>query len=148
MLVARHADQTVADWRDGVTTRMRASAAGGAEELCVMEQRCRPGAGAPLHVHPNAEEVILVLAGEADFVVGDEEAVLEQGDAVVLPRGVPHRFRNSGSGELHILAAFSSAAPVAAYEGEDTFEIGGVAGRRRDAHRAYVDGGEEGRGSP
>ncbi len=141
MLVVRQAEQALVRWRDGVLTRLRTSGASGASQLCVMEQECQPGAGAPPHVHPNAEEIVLVVAGRAEFVVGGEEAELEQGDAVVLPEGVRHSFRNPGPGELRILAVFSSPVPVAAYEGSDTYEIGGLAGRRRDAHRAYVDEG-------
>jgi quercetin dioxygenase-like cupin family protein len=143
MLVVRYGEQPVAEWRVGVTTRMRAAASSGAKELCVIEQRCAPGTGAPFHVHPDAEEVILVLAGQAEVVVGEERAVLSPGDAVVLPRGRRHAFTNSGSGELRLLAVFSAAAPVAAYEGAETFEIGGAGGRRRDAHRAYVDAGDD-----
>lgn len=144
MLLARHAEQPLVEWRDGVATRMLASASSGSAELCLMEQRCRPGAGAPLHVHPAAEEVVVVLAGEAEVVVEDEQAVLRAGDAVVFPAGARHGFRNSGEEELRILASFSSAAPLAAYEGAETFEIGGVGGRRRDAHRAYAGDDAEG----
>lgn len=139
MLVQRLNEQSLADWREGVSTRLAAAASTGAQALCVMEQRCAPGAGAPLHVHPNAEEAIVVLEGLVEFRVEDETAVLGVGDTIVLPRGVAHKFTNTGEGEARILAAFSSAKPVADYVGSDTFELGGVDGARKDAHRAYVD---------
>ena len=140
MLLVRRADAPEVEWREGVATRMLAAASLGAEELCVLEQRCRPGTGAPRHVHPDAEEVIVVLAGEAEIEVEGERATLQEGDAVVLPAGMWHGFTNVGAGELRTLAAFSSAAPLANYEGAETVEIGRSGGRRLDAHRAHVDG--------
>jgi quercetin dioxygenase-like cupin family protein len=51
-------------WRPGVETRMRVSAASGATQLCIFEQRIAPGNGAPTHSHP-VEEVLTVMSGEA-----------------------------------------------------------------------------------
>jgi quercetin dioxygenase-like cupin family protein len=147
MLVVRSHDAPAVDWREGVATRMLAARASGAERLCLMEQRCRPGRGAPRHVHPDAEEVIVVLAGEAEFEVEGEREILRAGDSVVLPAGARHGFTNIGVSELRTVAAFSSAAPLADYAGAATFEIGGLGGRRRDAHRAYVRKDERGEGA-
>ena len=47
-------------WRDGVETRLHTQ---GATALCVIEQWCAPGAGAPTHTHFDVEEVIAVLDG-------------------------------------------------------------------------------------
>ena len=47
-------------WRPGVETRMRVSAANGATQLCIFEQWIAPGNGAPTHSHP-VEEVLTVL---------------------------------------------------------------------------------------
>lgn len=138
MLIVRHNEQAVTEWREGVNTSLRAAASTGASALCVIEQRCDPGKGAPRHVHPNAEEVIIVLDGSAEFVVESETATLNAGDAVTLPEGAFHAFRNVGHGMLHIVAVFSSATPIGTYEGSETLEIGGFGRVRKDAHRAYV----------
>ncbi len=53
------------EWRPGVLTRMRVSAANGGAQLCLFEQWCEPGHGAPTHLHA-VEEVLHVLDGEAD----------------------------------------------------------------------------------
>ena len=45
------------EWRAGVTTRMRASAANNATQLCLFEQWCDPGHGAPTHLHA-VEEIL------------------------------------------------------------------------------------------
>lgn len=59
------------------------------------------GTGLPLHTH-NVEESALILAGEATVVLDDEMLSLGTGDATWVPRDVPHRFANRGSGPLEI----------------------------------------------
>jgi quercetin dioxygenase-like cupin family protein len=139
MLVSSERNPLI-EWRPGVRTRLHAAGVTGAQRLCVMEQLCVPGTGAPLHRHDDAEEVIVVLAGRARVRVEDEEAELGAVETVVIPPGVRHGFTNVGDDVLHTLATFSSATPTTVYEGEPgTLEIGGTRTRRRDAHRAYVD---------
>jgi HTH-type transcriptional regulator, repressor for puuD len=60
-----------------------------------------PGTGLPLHSH-NVEETVLVHAGEATAVIGDDEFDLVAGEATWVPAGVPHRFRNRGEGPMTI----------------------------------------------
>jgi quercetin dioxygenase-like cupin family protein len=67
----------------------------------------QPGAGIPLHTH-NVDEVVLVLAGTATFQLGDEEFALAAGDATWVAAGVPHRFRNSGTGVLRFHWVYSA----------------------------------------
>ena len=115
MLVVPPSAQTVEEWRPGVRTLLRVSAATGARELCVMEQWHDPGCGAPAHVHGGVEEVIVVVAGSAEFWIEGERALLEAGSAVVVPADSRHGFRNAGDGVLHIVATFASAAPPVEY---------------------------------
>src|ERR1700750_2385549 len=96
-------------WRPGVETRMRVSAASGAAQLCVFEQWIAPGAGAPTHSHP-VEEVLTVLAGEAEIWIADQRANVVAGQSALVPAGKLHGFRNSGTVELHIHAIL--AAPI------------------------------------
>ena len=62
-----------------------------------------PGVGPKVHRHPYPE-VFVVESGEATFRLGDDELVVTGGHVVVSPSGVPHGFRNSGSGELRLTA--------------------------------------------
>ena len=62
MNVIKHDDQPVEKWREGVVTRMRTSALTGGRQLCVFEQFCDPGLGAPTHLHA-VEEVLEVSRG-------------------------------------------------------------------------------------
>lgn len=60
-----------------------------------------PGTAIPLHSH-DVEETVLVFAGEATAVVGDERFDLVAGQATWVPAGVPHCFAARGAGELTI----------------------------------------------
>jgi len=44
----------------------------------------------PPHQHPNCDEVIYVLSGSCTHRVGDQSVVLRAGDALRIPKGVPH----------------------------------------------------------
>jgi quercetin dioxygenase-like cupin family protein len=54
--------------------------------------RARRGAASPLHVHRREHEQFLVVEGEVRFVVGDQRIDAGSGDAVLLPRDVPHAY--------------------------------------------------------
>jgi quercetin dioxygenase-like cupin family protein len=127
-----------AEWREGVLTRMHASSATGAEQLCVMEQFVRPGAGAPIHTHFEVEEAIGVIGGEAEFTCDGTVTRVAAGEAILLPARSWHGFVNVGDVELHTYAVFASARPPVEYVTEPgrVYVIGTTGGERRDAHRA------------
>ena len=58
------------EWRPGVMTQVYVSALNGATQLCVFEQWCEPGHGAPTHLHA-VEEILRVFEGQADVWIGD-----------------------------------------------------------------------------
>jgi mannose-6-phosphate isomerase-like protein (cupin superfamily) len=97
------------EWRPGVMTRMRVSAMTGTAQLCIFEQWCHSGCGAPTHLHA-VEEILTVLQGEAEVWLGDERASLTAGQSLVVPAGQRHGFRNTGDGTLHVQATL--AAPI------------------------------------
>ncbi len=107
MHIAREAEREAELWRVGVETRVYAAANGGSRQLAVFEQVCDPGIGAPAHVHV-VEEVLRVIDGTAEVFVGDERAVLEQGDAITIPAGAVHGFTNAGASPLRVLAILAS----------------------------------------
>ena len=85
------------EWRKGVLTRMRVSARNGAGQLCLFEQWCEPGHGAPTHLHA-VEEVLHVLEGEADVWVGTDHARLTPGQLMLVPAGIKHGFSIAATG--------------------------------------------------
>lgn len=70
-----------------------------------MFESCVPrGASLPLHVHHEQDEWYRVLEGEFTFEVGGQKHQLSEGMSVLLPRAIPHRWKNTGGdGRLLIL---------------------------------------------
>ena len=66
------------------------------------------GKGNVEHIHPNCEEVVYVLEGSVEHMLGEQQTRLEAGDLIVVPRGVPHRLFNDGSMPARTYIAFSS----------------------------------------
>ncbi len=58
-----------------------------------------PGEGPALHRHPYAE-VLIVLEGRARATLGEESVDVGEGDIVVIPANVAHRFVNIGTNRL------------------------------------------------
>jgi quercetin dioxygenase-like cupin family protein len=115
MTVIDHASQTKDPWRQGVLTRMIVSAAVGASQLCIFEQWCGPGLGAPLHLHA-VEEVLTVVEGTAEIDVEGERRLATAGQSVVIPAGRKHGFTNAGSETLRVQAILASPVFEAAYD--------------------------------
>ncbi len=109
MQVLDHPAQLFEEWRPGVKTRMRVSALTDAVQLCLFEQFCDPGKGAPTHLH-SVEEVLTVMAGTAEAWVEEERATLTAGQSLLIPAGQKHGFRNVGDTVLHVHAVL--AAPI------------------------------------
>jgi mannose-6-phosphate isomerase-like protein (cupin superfamily) len=102
------------EWRAGVTTRMKASATNGATQLCMFEQWCDPGHGAPTHLHA-VEEVLCVRGGQADVWIDDRHVTLTSGQLIV-PAGRKHGFSNNGTTTLHIESTLAAPVFEAAYD--------------------------------
>lgn len=81
----------------GTTMRLIVSAAATAGAYTVMEQVTPPGWGPPRHIHSREDEIFYVLEGAYDLHVGDERRTVTAGASAVLPRNIPHGFRNAAS---------------------------------------------------
>jgi mannose-6-phosphate isomerase-like protein (cupin superfamily) len=139
MTVVRKADKSEASWRPGKRGILHAAASvGGTEKLIVNESWNEPGVGAPVHVHPDGlEEILMVVEGTAEMWIDGETTILEAGDTVILRPYTHHGFKNIGEGTLHVIGVFSSAvAPtIFDHEPDKVVEIGGVSGDRLDSQR-------------
>ena len=60
------------------------------------------------HTHPNCEEVVYVMDGEVEHMLGDQKTILRSGDLIVVPRDVPHRLMNTSGAACKTLIVFSS----------------------------------------
>jgi quercetin dioxygenase-like cupin family protein len=120
MQIIDHERQSKEEWRPGVTTRMQVSALTGAVQLCVFQQWCDPGKGAPTHLHA-VEEILTVFAGHAEMWIEDERTKLTAGQSILVPAGRKHGFRNIGTDILHVQATL--AAPIFEASFDDAKEI-------------------------
>jgi quercetin dioxygenase-like cupin family protein len=62
-----------------------------------------------LHSHPNCEEILYVLSGSCEHLVGDKKVVLHPGDLIRVPVGVKHQATVIGNEPLRAVISYSSA---------------------------------------
>lgn len=78
----------------------------------VVETTAGPGGGPPPHVHAREDELFYVVEGELGLVYAHRQFWAKAGDAVFLPRGMPHTFAPVGDG----LAKFVVLTAPAGFE--------------------------------
>lgn len=66
---------------------------------CFIMVNLPPGRGPRLHRHPYPE-IFIVQEGQATYTVGTETVEIQAGQIVIVPANVPHKFVNSGTGQL------------------------------------------------
>lgn len=66
-------------------------------EYFVFEAVTPPGVGMPLHVHRHEDEFFRVLEGEFEFQLDQQTQKVTAGAMVILPKNIPHAFRNVGT---------------------------------------------------
>jgi quercetin dioxygenase-like cupin family protein len=81
----------------GTTMRLIATAAGTGGRYTVIEQVTPPGWGPPRHIHSREDEIFYILDGSYELHVGDERRTVSAGASAILPRNIPHGFRNAAS---------------------------------------------------
>ena len=74
-----------------------------------------PGSALATHTD-SAEEVLLVLEGEGEAHVGEQQVRLGAGQLAVVPAMAPHGIRNIGETNLRVLGFFSSSTVVATFD--------------------------------
>jgi mannose-6-phosphate isomerase-like protein (cupin superfamily) len=73
-------------------------------ELEIVELRFGPDfEGVDPHSHPDHSDSFYVLAGEVEFLIGDDTVRVGPGSFVSAPAGRTHGFRNVGGSELRLV---------------------------------------------
>ena len=75
--------------------------AGGA--CCVIRMFASPGNDVPLHTHRYEDKMFIVESGELEVYRGGEIIHARKGDAVYLPKNIPHAPRIVGTEQLQVL---------------------------------------------
>jgi quercetin dioxygenase-like cupin family protein len=120
VIIVDQNDHARDEWRSGVVTRMRVSAVTGTMQLCIFEQWCDPGCGAPTHLHA-VEEILTVLEGQVEVWLDDERSPMTAGQSLIVPAGRKHGFSNTGDATLHVQATL--AAPIFEAAFDDAREV-------------------------
>ncbi|MEU7898123.1 cupin domain-containing protein [Nonomuraea sp. NPDC049152] len=77
-----------------------------------------PGRGHARHNHPNAEEIIYVISGEAMQMVDDREPFpIREGDTVHIPAGAFHSTFNTTWRPLRLIVTYTPGGEERALEG-------------------------------
>ena len=101
------------------TRRMRVdfpiSSIAGASSTSVVYFELDPGEHTGVHTD-SAEEVVLILSGRAEAIIGDERGELSVGGIALVPALVPHDVRNVGNETVRVVGFFSSAVTVSVFE--------------------------------
>lgn len=69
----------------------------------VIELVTEPGKGVSPHVHQHEDELVYILEGELEVMLGDQKMNASAGIMALLPRGIPHGFTNVGSRPSRVL---------------------------------------------
>jgi quercetin dioxygenase-like cupin family protein len=68
----------------------------------------KPGASNPRHYHATCQEILVLLTGRLEHAIADDTVVLEPGDTLVIPRGVPHCARNVADVDAEMVVAYDT----------------------------------------
>ena len=81
----------------------RISSSDTASAFSVLEMLVEPGEGADVHTHANEDELVHVLEGEVEVSLGDQTMAATAGVVALLPRGIPHGYRNTSDAPCRIM---------------------------------------------
>jgi mannose-6-phosphate isomerase-like protein (cupin superfamily) len=98
---------------DGVNYLFQGKDHGGAP-VSFFWMRSPPGSGPRLHRH-QYQEIFVVESGLATFTLGDRTTTVEGGNVVLVLGGTPHKFVNSGTGTLELIAIHCNEKTVGEY---------------------------------
>src|ERR687895_2966522 len=79
----------------------------GTKSTSVVYFEIEPGHRLGTHTD-SAEEILLILEGEAEVNLGDEEGRLSAGEMALVPAMMPHSLRNVGEETVRVAGFFSS----------------------------------------
>ena len=91
----------------GTTIRLIATGAETGGRYTVHEQVTPAGWGPPRHIHSREDEIFYILEGSYEVHCGDERRTVSVGACAILPRGVPHGFRNTGMAPARLISVIT-----------------------------------------
>jgi mannose-6-phosphate isomerase-like protein (cupin superfamily) len=80
-------------------------ATGGKTQVVVMS--IDPGSEIGEEVHPDNDQVLLLVSGQGRVVLEGEESPFNEGEAVLVPAGTRHNFITEGDQAMKIITTYS-----------------------------------------
>ena len=87
----------------------------GTKNTAVVYFEIEPGYRLGTHTD-SAEEILLILEGEAEVSLGDEPGRVSAGEMALVPAMVPHSLRNTGNETVRVTGFFSSNVVVSTFD--------------------------------
>ena len=87
----------------------------GAQDTAVVYFEIQPGDRLATHTD-SAEEILYIVAGEAEAHVGDERGRVRAGDLAVIPEMVPHGLENVGDEPVKVVGFFCRAEIISTFD--------------------------------
>ncbi len=87
----------------------------GTKSTAVVYFEIEPGHRLGTHTD-SAEEILLILEGEAEVSLGDEQGRLSAGEMTLVPAMVPHSLSNVGDDTLRVVGFFSSNVVMSTFD--------------------------------
>lgn len=101
-------DQLVFDW--GTIRMLSEARVTGAKSFSFGYVELATGQGHGRHHHPDADEIIYVLAGAGDQMLDDKQTVrVGAGDCIWIPKGVYHATVNLGDEAMKLIVVYAPA---------------------------------------
>jgi quercetin dioxygenase-like cupin family protein len=106
------------------------SSATGAAASASVYFELEPGAHVGVHTD-TAEEILIILEGSGEGLIGAETAPVHRGQVIVVPAMARHDVTNTGEGMLRVLGTFAASTVVSTFEealapgGPQVFVLGG-----------------------
>ena len=107
-------DFTLVPIRPGLRVNFPFHSATGTASTATVLFELDPGAELPVHTD-SAEELLIVLQGEAEARVGDEVGRIGSHEVALVPPMAPHGLRNVGEEVLRVFGTFSSSTVVSTF---------------------------------
>ena len=122
MLTARTTElQLMQGWFDSDPEHARVRVAfpinkwAGSRDSAVVYFEVKPGDRLARHTD-SAEEILYIIAGEAEAEVGDQRGRLAAGDLAVIPAMVPHGLVNVGTETVKVVGFFSESEVISTFK--------------------------------
>jgi quercetin dioxygenase-like cupin family protein len=111
-------------WFSGDTYTIKASGESTNGSLGLVEATVPPGGGPIAHAHTRTDEAFYVLSGELEILDGARTFTAGTGDFVFIPRGIRHRFKNTGVHSARLLFLFTPGGEESVFKYGDEAQPG------------------------